>query len=486
MNVTFDYYQILEIGYSASQKEIKQAYYRLARKYHPDVNKEPNAEEMLKRINEAYEVLSDPDKRQAYDRFNSENDFSSSYQKAKAHQDGSYQEPSVNFDDFVDFNAERQETGIDWRELVESSDSLYDKLKTLFEQIIVLPSSDIQTSILMAFMMTPSAMSNNLPIGVLYGSSGSGKSETSKLVSALHNTPMMTAASTFASLRNVISNSRFYDSDKMFEKNFLLVWDDINERVFLDSEQMFSLFKSGINRKSLITIADKNGVNIEFHPFSPKCVSTVSPFWEHPKLTELKRRILPFLFKKLADSNHVIIDLVSCDDINFNGLSNEFESFWRFKPNREEFNSAKRSLARTKSSVIPLEIQRLFTDVIATLATITELNPKDALKQFEMYYEFINVNILDSNIGITRIFEEWIEQEEAHFIELMELRGSEPPFTVLVKPLKAFQFFDDCYSNGEISNKVDRTIIESLFVNRGYAKVKTKIGYQWSKQLCGS
>lgn len=480
---TFDYYQILEVSTNATQKEIKQAYYRLMRKYHPDTSQEVNAEEMTKKINEAYETLSDSEKRKAYD---SMSDKSEAYQKAKEHQDRTYgTEDDFSGSDYIDYSSERQETGIDWRDLIEPSDTLYDQLRTLFEQIIILPSSEIQTSILMAFLMTPSAMSNNLPIGVLYGSSGSGKSETAKLISALHNTPVQTAASTFASLRNVISNSRFYDSDKQFERNFMLVWDDINERVFLDSEQMFSLFKSGINRKSLITIADKNGVNIEFHPFSPKCVSTVSPFWEHPKLTELKRRILPFLFKKVVDFESVVIDLISCDDINFNGLANEFESFWRYKPNREEFNNSKRSLARMKSSVIPLEIQRLYTDVIATLATVTELSPKDALKQFELYYEFINANILDSNIGVTRIFEEWIEQQEIDFIELMELRGSESPFNIHIKPLNAFQFFEQCYQNGEISNKVERSIIESLFVNRGYQKVKTKIGYQWSKQLYG-
>lgn len=65
-----DYYKILGIGRSASEKEIKQAYRRLARKYHPDVNPgEKAAEEKFKEISEAYEVLSDKDKRSKYDQF---------------------------------------------------------------------------------------------------------------------------------------------------------------------------------------------------------------------------------------------------------------------------------------------------------------------------------------------------------------------------------------------------------------------------------
>ncbi|MGE5618181.1 MAG: DnaJ C-terminal domain-containing protein [Sphingomonadaceae bacterium] len=67
---TRDYYDILGVGRGASDKEIRQAYRRLARKYHPDVNpNDKSAEARFKEIGEAYEVLSDPDKRAKYDRF---------------------------------------------------------------------------------------------------------------------------------------------------------------------------------------------------------------------------------------------------------------------------------------------------------------------------------------------------------------------------------------------------------------------------------
>jgi curved DNA-binding protein len=62
-----DYYKTLGVSRDASQDEIKRAYRRLARKYHPDVSKEPDAEARFKEVNEANEVLRDPEKRAAYD-----------------------------------------------------------------------------------------------------------------------------------------------------------------------------------------------------------------------------------------------------------------------------------------------------------------------------------------------------------------------------------------------------------------------------------
>jgi len=95
-----DYYASLGVARDAPAEAIKKAYRRLARKYHPDVSKEPQAEQRMKEVNEAYAVLSDPEKRAAYD------------QLGKGYRPGQDFRPPPDWDANMEFS-EREFSGVE-------------------------------------------------------------------------------------------------------------------------------------------------------------------------------------------------------------------------------------------------------------------------------------------------------------------------------------------------------------------------------------
>lgn len=104
-----DYYKVLGVGPKATQKEIKSAYRKLARKYHPDLNpNDAEAERKFKQVNEANEVLTDPEKRKKYDQYGKDWQHAEEFEKARKQQQasggyGHYTYSSGSDRDFSDF-----------------------------------------------------------------------------------------------------------------------------------------------------------------------------------------------------------------------------------------------------------------------------------------------------------------------------------------------------------------------------------------------
>nr|XP_054751687.1 dnaJ homolog subfamily B member 9-like [Lytechinus pictus] len=127
-SATRDYYTILGVSRSASQGEIKKAFRKLAIQYHPDKNKEPDAENKFMEIAKAYEVLSDEDKRKQYDRLGA-----SAYENQGQHGGGGRRGggPQFNFNEFYQgfdnsFHQRRGHQGRDQRQKMKFGDGFFD------------------------------------------------------------------------------------------------------------------------------------------------------------------------------------------------------------------------------------------------------------------------------------------------------------------------------------------------------------------------
>lgn len=113
-----DYYKTLGVERNAQEDAIKKAYRKLARKYHPDVSKEPNAEEKFKDVKEAYEVLSDAKKRQAYDQLGSNWQQGQEFRAPPGWQTGGFQQggfEEADLSGFSDFFANLFGGGVNMR-----------------------------------------------------------------------------------------------------------------------------------------------------------------------------------------------------------------------------------------------------------------------------------------------------------------------------------------------------------------------------------
>jgi len=251
--------------------------------------------------------------------------------------------PLPNFADYRDVQLDD--------DLTEYNLPLAEKVKKVFEQCLVLPEQDIQLPLLVAYGLLPSAMTTVVPVLLLSGDKGSGKSTAMKVIAAIHNQPLLSAATSAVAIRNHINDSRWEHPQLLeCEKNTLILFDNVSEETF-KNEFLYMYFLNGYDRETdnVMISSGVSGVNSVFKVYSPKVVSTIHSILNNPQYGELARRCLVIRFEgvdSLFTDDSLKPKLCPLDTINLSTLSTEFNEFWNNEENLKEYASTKKRLYR--------------------------------------------------------------------------------------------------------------------------------------------
>jgi hypothetical protein len=180
-----------------------------------------------------------------------------------------------------------------------------------------------------------------------------------------------------------------------------MVWDDVDASVFINSPDLYRLFKFGYDRSTdKITLSSKEiGQNLEFRCFCPKVFSTISPLHLDDRFRELKRRLIVIPCKRVEDLPEERLNelglsldswqskLLNLDAYDWSGFSDEFQKYWDLEK-AQAFIETRRELT---SSKVGLSSQQLAVSVdLLTTGIATELweNPQQAVDRLKTYWKW--------------------------------------------------------------------------------------------------
>jgi hypothetical protein len=266
---------------------------------------------------------------------------------------------------------------------------------------------DFLYSLFCSYALMPSAICKRSPVLFLFGLSGSGKSTAGKLIGKARNLPLLSSSDTFPSIRNNLNQMKYgtiNDDDETeldfeYEQNAIMVWDDLDPQVLLDQPNIFRMLKFGCDRSTqwISISSQKAGTNMRFGTFAPKVISSVSPIWSLPKLSELERRSIVFPHKKTDRT------LDNLDLINFHGFSDLYNDFWSNEEHCKRFALARKRLNRKG-------LDPMYIDWISTGLALDYFDESEAIDIFNKYNKDILEPIKNkSSLAFLELLKDFIE-----------------------------------------------------------------------------
>ena len=320
-----------------------------------------------------------------------------------------------------------------WEEIYDSSSPLAWNLLNILKTTIFLPQDFYD--IIATYFLLPSALCRTVPYLFLYGQSGSGKSTVAKVASYLHGCSINSSSDTFAGIRNDLEKRRYGWAEipdetmptgswnKRVERNICMVWDDVDPSVFINSPDLYRLFKFGSNRASdKITISSKEtGTNLEFHCFCPKVFSSISPLHLDDRFKELKRRLIVIPCKRveeLSDERKQELNvnrdtwqskLLDLDVYDWKGFSQVFAEYWDMDRAKTFIDIRKRLYQSVRG--LTSQQRGISLDLMATgIASGVWGDAIVATERMKTYWKWFK-DETEKNAGLSSLLKEYIKVE---------------------------------------------------------------------------
>jgi hypothetical protein len=289
-------------------------------------------------------------------------------------------------DIYYDYESVRTADLESWKDVCDFKGEVnVDVYRSLLRQSTIFPHPEIQENIVLAMILTPSALANMLPIGFSFGASGTGKSQISNLVSRIWGGTPAIGSTSFATLRRMIGAiATAQHNGKIFCLNNALCWDDLSPEL-LRNEHIYSLLKSAVNRATSIYRMPKAQTDeeiIEIQCFGLRFVSSVYAFFADPNFIEMNRRMLIIECKKSLAAT----DTIDFESIDWSGLKLATNNYWSAKA--PEYAATRKKVVRWNKAhkVVSPERAALCTDLVTTGLTMgiwgEPLHAAEALKAF--------------------------------------------------------------------------------------------------------
>jgi hypothetical protein len=356
-----DYYKLINLSSTATFNEIKGTIKNLRFKYESEISEGINSDALQSQLDliiEAQETLLDAEDREAYD------------EKLASAPKSEIIDPFAS--KYFDYDSIRISNDTNWKEIVNWQGEVnIDLYRTLLESCVRLPYPDFQSDILLAAILTPSALAKMLPIVFSFGVSGSGKSQISNLVSKIWGggSPLVGTTS-FATLRRKIGSvSTIVHNSKTIGLNNAICWDDLSPEL-LRNEHIYSLLKSACNRATSIYRMPKNQTDtemIEIQCFGQRYVSSIYPFFSDSEFIEMNRRMLIIECKKSPEA----VECIDFESVNWDGLNAVTNKYWEGDKALKYVENRKQVVgyAKTFKGLAP-ERSALCTDLLTTGLTM--------------------------------------------------------------------------------------------------------------------